>query len=300
MFPRNDHVTTKMGRLPPSPCQACGSDNHWDKECPDWEVYRVRSSSKKDAHSTEKETTEGDKLYQSAYRILLSQRVAASQIDFNRIQSGFESADRKDETCALVAGRIESRRKTGEQYKTTMEEVDDESVVEARAKKKSTIHLLIHEDEVHEDESPLRSKHPTTTPIHNHQTSCEEIEDESWAEHPARPKMSAHVLSNETDVEPTNLAESMDKEANVAFDPNLLTEQGCYRTAQDLPLPLPPLPKELKPIRMTKKRFYPAGESSVGGFSLGCKRMGRKLEQRANRFTSGLVRRHYIDFIRIL
>ena len=41
MFSRNDHVTTKMGRLPPSPCQACGSANHWDKECPDWEVYRV-------------------------------------------------------------------------------------------------------------------------------------------------------------------------------------------------------------------------------------------------------------------
>ena len=41
MFSCNDHVTTKMGRLPPSPCQACGSDNHWDKECPDWEVYKV-------------------------------------------------------------------------------------------------------------------------------------------------------------------------------------------------------------------------------------------------------------------
>lgn len=39
MFSHNDHVTTKMGKLPPSPCQACGSDNHWDKECPDWEVY---------------------------------------------------------------------------------------------------------------------------------------------------------------------------------------------------------------------------------------------------------------------
>ena len=47
MFSRNDHVTTKMGKLPPSPCQACGSSNHWDKECPDWEVYRVQSSTTK-------------------------------------------------------------------------------------------------------------------------------------------------------------------------------------------------------------------------------------------------------------
>ena len=73
MFSHNDHITTKMGRLPPSPCQACGSDNHWDKECPDWEVYQVWQSSKKDAHSTEKETDNRDKLYQSAYGILLSQ-----------------------------------------------------------------------------------------------------------------------------------------------------------------------------------------------------------------------------------
>ena len=38
-FPKNDHVTTKMGKRPPSPCKVCGSANHWDKECPDWNVY---------------------------------------------------------------------------------------------------------------------------------------------------------------------------------------------------------------------------------------------------------------------
>lgn len=39
MFSRNDHVTTKMGRLPPSPCHVCGSENHWDKECPDYDIF---------------------------------------------------------------------------------------------------------------------------------------------------------------------------------------------------------------------------------------------------------------------
>jgi len=28
MFSKNNHVTTKMGRLPPSPCQCCRSSNH--------------------------------------------------------------------------------------------------------------------------------------------------------------------------------------------------------------------------------------------------------------------------------
>lgn len=93
MFSRNDHVTTKMGKLPPSPCQACGSSNHWDKECPDWEIYRAKTSlGHKSGHSTEIVEDDGDKLYQSAFSILLSQRLATSQIDYDRVKSDFEAA----------------------------------------------------------------------------------------------------------------------------------------------------------------------------------------------------------------
>jgi len=42
-FPRNDHVTTKMGKLLPLPCKACGSPNHWDKECPDYDTNLERA-----------------------------------------------------------------------------------------------------------------------------------------------------------------------------------------------------------------------------------------------------------------
>ncbi|KAJ7206984.1 hypothetical protein C8J57DRAFT_1258287 [Mycena rebaudengoi] len=38
-YAKNDHVTTKMGKAPPSPCKVCGSKNHWDRECPNWGVY---------------------------------------------------------------------------------------------------------------------------------------------------------------------------------------------------------------------------------------------------------------------
>jgi len=41
-YSKNDHVTTKMGCLPPSPCKVCGSNNHWDKECPDWSFYEAK------------------------------------------------------------------------------------------------------------------------------------------------------------------------------------------------------------------------------------------------------------------
>jgi len=59
---------------------------------------------RKDAHSTEKESEEGNKLYQSTYGILLSQQVAASQIDLNHIQSDFELAVHEEETSAFIAG----------------------------------------------------------------------------------------------------------------------------------------------------------------------------------------------------
>ncbi|KAJ7134194.1 hypothetical protein C8R44DRAFT_729682 [Mycena epipterygia] len=38
-FPKNDHIATKIGKAPPSPCKVCGSANHWDRECPDWSIY---------------------------------------------------------------------------------------------------------------------------------------------------------------------------------------------------------------------------------------------------------------------
>ena len=114
MFSRNDHVTTKMGKLPPSPCHACGSSNHWDKECPDWEVYRAQvASTKRTARNIEKEpeTEESDKLYQSAYSILLSQRLASTQIDLDRLSSDFESAVRLSNVTALsVEGDRKSTR----------------------------------------------------------------------------------------------------------------------------------------------------------------------------------------------
>ncbi|KAJ7156472.1 hypothetical protein C8R43DRAFT_1125673 [Mycena crocata] len=58
-FEKNDHVTTKIGKAPPSPCKVSGSANHWDRECPDWHVYI-----KKQKHGV-LITTTWDRLYKS-------------------------------------------------------------------------------------------------------------------------------------------------------------------------------------------------------------------------------------------
>jgi hypothetical protein len=39
-FPKNDHVTTSMGKRPAWPCKVSGSANHWDKECPMFDRYK--------------------------------------------------------------------------------------------------------------------------------------------------------------------------------------------------------------------------------------------------------------------
>ena len=246
MFSRNDHVTTKMGKLPPSPCHACGSDNHWDKECPDWETYRARTAStKKNGYTTEREVDEGDKMYQTAFSILLSQRVAASQIDLNQVKAGFEAAVLLSETEAPSIGLVENGHKAREIYKTTVEEVEDEDVLYAREKPKSEKHLLYNPSEdQQQEEKPARTKHP-------HRPSENSTESEMPQQIPLPENRDEIHLQKEEALRNTFISER-EPEAEVLND-----------LMAGLDVTMPPPPKEVKPIRMAKKRFYPTGESSV-------------------------------------
>ena len=251
MFMRNDHVTTKMGKLPPSPCKVCGSDNHWDKECPDWEVYKARvASSKKSSYSTEKDMDEGDKMYQTAFSILLSQRLATSQIDFEKVKSDFEAAVLLNENDTPSVEVVEKGHKTRERRKTTMEEVEDVDVLQARQKPKSERHLLYYINEDGPREQPSRTKHPTRPP---------EKSANSESQQNGNP---LNVNEDET------CSASTEFQRTVFMSEQKLTaeieteESNKFTMGQDTTMPPPP--REMKPIRMRKKRFYPTGESSVG------------------------------------
>jgi hypothetical protein len=76
-FKKNDHVTTKMGRDPPSPCKVCGSSKHWDKECPDWNVYLEKQRRGVLLVSSSSASDEAELLYHSAYLVLMDERVSA-------------------------------------------------------------------------------------------------------------------------------------------------------------------------------------------------------------------------------
>jgi hypothetical protein len=75
-FSKNDHVTTKMGKAPPSPCKVCGSSNHWDRECPDWNVYMERLKRGTLAVTSSPVEDESELIYHSAYCVLLEGRVS--------------------------------------------------------------------------------------------------------------------------------------------------------------------------------------------------------------------------------
>jgi len=263
MFSRNDHVTTKMGKLPPSPCKACGSDNHWDKGCPDWEIYKARTTpSKKGGYLTERDVDEWDKLYQTAFSILLSQQLAATQIDFDQVKSDFEAAVLHDEIDVFQNVEVgKNGHKSGKEYRTTIEEVDNEDDLEARRKSKSEKHLLYHIDESQQQEEPEMTKHPTRSSKRHQPTSLEEVDDEFWSQHYAKPKTQQHIL---TDSDSNEIYPETKEAERYIFvsEQKSRTELSEHSSEQDKPLPPPP--KEIKPVRMKKKRFYPVGESSVG------------------------------------
>ncbi|KAJ7264720.1 hypothetical protein C8J57DRAFT_1230490 [Mycena rebaudengoi] len=56
-----------MGKKPPSPCKVCGSNNHWDRECPDWNVYLECTKRNIMVVIETPEQEELDMFYHSAY-----------------------------------------------------------------------------------------------------------------------------------------------------------------------------------------------------------------------------------------
>ena len=147
-FSRNDHVTTKMGKLPPSPCKVCGSANHWDKECPDWNTYLERV--KRSANLSEvSPNAESDKAYATAYSILLNERLASnvvnqSDLDESFGRQGFEAASTSSQASGIEESKPEGYEssRVGQSQRVTLEEVEDEYWKAYEAKPKSVHHVL--------------------------------------------------------------------------------------------------------------------------------------------------------------
>ena len=137
-----------MGKLPPSPCKVCGSTNHWDKECPDWNTY-LESSRRSANFSETVPDTESDRAYATAYSILLNQKLAsvvADQPDLNDSlrQQDFEMASSSSKTTGVKESKPEGAKSSSDRRtpRVTVEEVEDEYWTTYEAKSKSVHHVL--------------------------------------------------------------------------------------------------------------------------------------------------------------
>ena len=210
MFSKNNHITTKMGRLPPSPCKCCGSSNHWNKECPDWAVYLEKTA--KSGYSAESEKE--DEYYHSAYSILLSQRVASMQVDQSKLSQDFDSAILNSSTTQTTVG-CKSNGIPSENRRPALVEVEDEFWSEERLHPKSANFLMYHIDDLEAaelDAAKMRlppGKHPTNKndsvernardfepakPQKRRAVLVEEVEDEATVAQREKPKSPKHLL----------------------------------------------------------------------------------------------------------
>ncbi|EDR14134.1 uncharacterized protein LACBIDRAFT_321942 [Laccaria bicolor S238N-H82] len=163
-----------MGKMPPSPCKCCGSANHWDKECPDWNTYLERA--KRSANSVEIwPEDEADKAYASAYSVLLNERLTDQSTNQpvpleSPIQQGFEQASSTSQTPAEEASKTSVAEVYKASRRASVEEVEDEDYIAHLIKPKSPKHLLEKIDELgFEDNEDSEKVEPNfrSPPLHS-------------------------------------------------------------------------------------------------------------------------------------
>ncbi|RDB19205.1 Retrovirus-related Pol polyprotein from transposon opus [Hypsizygus marmoreus] len=181
-FPKNDHVITRLKRPPPSPCKVCGSEKHWDKECPDWDTYLATQKRSAKWVTTEEQNSDLDIQYSSAYNALRDVRVSdALQLLGSSTDEhpGFEPAALDDpdknsgrQECKTAAGALTeespstaqteqitqtSEAATAERTmpgwrRATVEEIDDEYWLNEGRMPAARTYIIEAEDEMSEHE----------------------------------------------------------------------------------------------------------------------------------------------------
>lgn len=176
----------------------------------------------------------------------MSQCLASSQTDLECVKSDFESAVHPSDVTTLSVEGARSECKTMEKHWVSMENIEDESWERSHTLETLNKHPLVHTNEELKEDAPPAMKHPTQNSSRNMPSSMEDIKDEFWAEYRAMPKSLSHILTDALEEE------------------TILSERNVYNfeTVRDVPntkdlehdeTPLPPPPKELKPVRMPKK-----------------------------------------------
>ena len=242
-YPKNDHVTTKMGRLPPSPCKVCGSSNHWDKECPDWDVYQAKQD--KSAYRIElNEEEDLENYYSSVYSVLVAERLAKEHKTPENSEKDFDEAVLRAQTeLPNLRGR-KTNETTRSWKRQTMftEEVEDEYWTEYRTKEKSETHLLY---QIRDEDDLEQQKEAYSA------SKSEKI--------PKTERVSPEEYSKE------DFMSSPHNESNTSTSENFSPKEARPSEIKDPPANnIDPPPSKEKSVRIPKVRSRPEGTSAIG------------------------------------
>ncbi|KAJ7429242.1 hypothetical protein B0H11DRAFT_2266488 [Mycena galericulata] len=193
-FPKNDSVVTKLARLPPGPCRLCGSEKHWNRECPNYMLYN--EGTKRNAKIATTEPTKEELMYQNAFSVLLNQALSSASVDFGKIDgSGFELASPLAE-----AGEYKTARPNGSHKLSFSETGHLEHVPRIINNRHGNSQQDIFANS--RFNLPQRTRRPAVT--------MEEIEDEDELAHARKPKSNSSLLESvdEEEEEPDTVLES--------------------------------------------------------------------------------------------
>ncbi|KAJ6569810.1 hypothetical protein DFH09DRAFT_1313606 [Mycena vulgaris] len=230
-FPNNNHATTRMGNAPPSPCKVCGSSNHWDKECPDYDTYLEKVKRGVLLVSTDPASEQAGLLYHGAYSLSLVEEISSTGDPEYKPE---EAKPRKENPSQMVP--TEMNQDNGYIAQDTLNYTQNPS------------------------SSPL-----ATSPIRKSAQSVSarnvqmvEIEDEYWENEARMSKARTFLLELMEEEEDGSRREESQSEASEEEE-----DQENQAEAQETDETKPP-PAELELIFLKTRRKTRPGDSAIG------------------------------------
>lgn len=201
------------------------------------------------------------------------------QVDESKLHQQVFDEAAHDSQLKIALSAHKSDEKARGAIKTTIEEIEDESLEEQRSRQKTNLHILFHIDDKESADSDIvkekvpSTKHPTTSGSNPaRKVTVKEVEDEALKAHHKKPKSPKHLLEALDDFDdPKAPQEASANDMTVdsvwgaqrqALDTEIRINGQDNLEVQILEVPLPPPPKD-KLYCLQKKCFTPAGTSAL-------------------------------------
>ncbi|KZP19228.1 hypothetical protein FIBSPDRAFT_715186, partial [Athelia psychrophila] len=165
-----------IGRLPAWPCRACGSANHWDRECPMWDRFQSKVKSAKWVEAGDPE--EDGQLYTQVYQTFLAQIEDSTCVLSEEREDADQPLAEKEAALNQASSVVSEGNTPTILRKSSVEDVEDEDQLAQQRKPKARGASALEDA----DDEPVEAEafanysgipsHSTTTGTPSHQTEA--------------------------------------------------------------------------------------------------------------------------------